>query len=122
MKRNPINLGDKLQLFQDHWSPRVVAELNDYQFKLAKLEGKFVWHKHDETDEAFMVLNGSMTIDFRDGEVRLSRGEMYVVPRGVEHRPRAERECHVLIVEPSGTKNTGNSDNDTLTAENDIWI
>lgn len=116
-----IHLGEKLSMFDQHWSPRVVAELNDYQFKLAKLEGEFVWHQHDETDEAFLVLEGSLAIDFEDGSVDLAAGDLLVVPRGVRHRPRAARECHVLLLEPRGVVNTGDAGGE-LTAEPDQWI
>ena len=116
-----IHLRSKLSQFDEHWSPRVVAELNDYQFKLAKLEGEFVWHQHDDTDEAFLVLDGALAIDFEDGSVDLSAGDLLVVPKGVRHRPRAERECHVLLLEPRGVVNTGDAGGD-LTAEPDQWI
>ena len=121
MTYTAINLADKLALIRDHWSPRVVAELNDYQFKLVKVAGDFVWHDHPDTDEVFLVLAGELRIDFRDGAVSLSEGEMYVVPRGVEHKPFAERECHVLLVEPRGVVNTGAAGGDK-TADNDVWI
>lgn len=121
MEHRPINFADKLGLFDDRWSPRVVADLNDYQFKLAKIEGEFVWHDHKDTDEAFIVLFGSMVIDFEDGAVELSAGEMFVVPRGVRHRPRAEAECHVLLVEPRGVVNTGDTGGD-LTARRDLYV
>ena len=117
----PINFRDKLSRFRDHWSPRVVAEMNDYQFKLAKIEGEFVWHRHEDTDEVFLVLQGSMVIHFRDGEVPLSEGEMYVVPRGVEHKPVAATECHILLVEPAGVVNTGDAGGE-LTAPGDVWV
>jgi mannose-6-phosphate isomerase-like protein (cupin superfamily) len=116
-----INLEDKLKCFTEHWSPRVVAEMNDYQFKLAKFEGRFVWHAHEDTDEVFIVLAGRMAIEFRDGTIELGEGEMCVVPRGVEHRPFAEHECHVMLVEPRGVVNTGEADSD-LRAENDVWV
>lgn len=115
-----INFAEKLGKFDEVWSPRVIAELNDYQFKLVKLKGDFVWHKHDGTDEAFIVLEGELTIELPQGAVRLKKGEMYVVPRGVEHRPRAFRECHVLLVEPRGVVNTGDTGGE-LTADNDVW-
>ena len=92
MTRSPVNFAEKLAQLSEHWSPRVVAELNDYQFKLVKAAGEFVWHKHDETDEAFIVLNGELEIEFRDGPVILRAGEMYVVPKGLEHITRAARE------------------------------
>lgn len=116
-----INLRDKLRLFSDHWSPRVVAEMNDYQFKLAKFEGEFVWHRHADTDEVFLVLDGRMGIELRDGTVELAEGEMYVVPRGVEHRPFADEECHVLLVEPRGVVNTGDAGGE-MEADNDVWV
>jgi mannose-6-phosphate isomerase-like protein (cupin superfamily) len=121
MTYEAINFADKLSKFSEQWSPRVVARLNDYEFKLARIEGEFVWHKHDETDEAFVVVEGEMRIEFRDGAVRLRAGEMYVVPRGVEHRPVAERECHVMLVEPAGVVNTGDAGGG-LTAKNDVWV
>ncbi|WP_196778905.1 cupin domain-containing protein [Lysobacter silvisoli] len=116
-----INLADKLARFSEHWSPRVVAEMNDYQFKLVKLQGEFVWHAHEHTDEVFMVVRGSMQIGFRDRDVTLQEGEMYVIPRGVEHITRAEHECHALIIEPRGVVNTGDAGGD-LTARNDVWV
>ena len=102
MSDTAINLKDKLARFSEHWSPRVVAEMNDYQFKLAKIHGEFVWHAHEETDEVFIVLAGEMTLEFRDKAVPLATGEMYVVPRGVEHRPVAQEECSIMLVEPRG--------------------
>ena len=122
MKYSPINFEQKLSLFSDHWSPKVIAELNEeYQFKLVKLKGAFVWHNHAETDEVFIVIEGDLTIEFRDGKVELSKGEMFIVPRGVEHKPRAENECQVLLLEPKGVVNTGETGGE-LTAENDIWV
>ncbi len=117
----PTSFREKLDLFTDLWSPRVIAEVNDYQFKLVKIHGDFVWHKHDDTDEAFIVVGGKMEIEFRDGSVELSAGEMFVVPKGVEHRPRATHECHLLIVEPRGVVNTGDTGSDR-TVENDVWV
>ena len=119
--RAPINLAAKLAQFSEHWSPRVVAELNDYQFKVVKLQGDFVWHSHPDTDEAFIVIDGEMEIGFRDGAVTLRAGEMYVVPKGVEHITRASRECHALIIEPRGVVNTGDAGG-SLTAKNDVWV
>jgi len=121
MNLNPINLSEKLSKFNQHWSPKVIAEMNDYQFKLVKIQGDFVWHQHQETDEVFIVLDGEMVIAFRDGEVKLSAGEMYVIPKGVEHKPYAEKECKIMLVEPRGVVNTGEIQNDR-TAENDVWI
>jgi len=116
-----INFKEKLAKITDHWSPRVIAELNDYQFKLAKIQGDFIWHSHPETDEAFIVLEGSLVIEFRDGRVELSPGEMFVVPRGVEHKPIAEHECSLLLVEPKGTLNTGDAGGER-TAAQELWI
>ncbi|WP_422241919.1 cupin domain-containing protein [Dokdonella sp.] len=116
-----INLVSKLTLIREHWSPRVIAEMNDVQFKLVKLQGDFVWHQHAETDEVFLVVAGEMQIGFRDREVTLRQGEMFVVPKGVEHITRAVQECHALIVEPRGVVNTGEAGGE-LTAGNDVWI
>ncbi|MGG2821040.1 cupin domain-containing protein [Pseudomonas aeruginosa] len=116
-----INLAAKLALFDDRWQPRVIAQMNDYQFKLVKIEGDFVWHSHADTDETFIVLAGRLRIDFRDGAVHLGPGEMYVVPRGVEHKPFAEGEVRMLLVEPCGVRNTGDQGGER-TAVNDLWI
>ena len=121
MNNVAINLRDKLAKFSEHWSPRVIAEMNDYQFKLAKLQGEFVWHSHADTDEVFIVLDGEMTLEFRDKAVPLASGEMYVVPKGVEHRPVAPQECYVMLVEPRGVVNTGDAGG-AYTAENDVWV
>jgi mannose-6-phosphate isomerase-like protein (cupin superfamily) len=117
----PVNFREKLGLFAEHWQPRVVAEMNDYQFKLVKLQGDFVWHDHQDTDETFIVLDGELRIDFRDGAVRVSAGEMFVVPKGVEHKPYAENEVQLLLVEPRGVPNTGSAGGER-TAQNDVWI
>jgi len=117
----PVNFREKLGLFDEQWQPRVVAEMNDYQFKLVKLQGDFIWHDHQDTDETFIVLDGELRIDFRDGAVELSAGEMFVVPKGVEHKPYAEREVKLLVVEPRGVPNTGNAGGER-TAQNDLWI
>ena len=116
-----INLKEKYSKFSKHWSPRIIAEMNDYQFKLAKIKGEFVWHNHKDTDETFIVMEGEMILKFRNQEVRLSKGEMYVVPKGVEHKPYAENECKVMLVEPRGVVNTGDEEGE-LTASNDVWI
>jgi mannose-6-phosphate isomerase-like protein (cupin superfamily) len=121
VKYNPINFKDKLSKFTDLWSPKVIAEMNDYQFKVVKFQGEFVWHDHQDTDETFIVLDGSMVIDFEDGGVELSEGEMFVVPRRKRHRPAAETECKVLLIEPRGVVNTGGVGGD-FTAANDVWI
>jgi mannose-6-phosphate isomerase-like protein (cupin superfamily)/AraC-like DNA-binding protein len=117
----PINFGQKFKLFQEQWQPKVVAEMNDYQFKIVKLEGYFVWHHHKDTDETFIVLEGTLRIDFRDGAVNISDGEMFVVPKGVEHKPYAEREVKLLLIEPRGVPNTGDEGGER-TAEQDVWI
>ena len=104
-----INFQDKLSRFTDHWAPKVVAQMNDYQLKLVKIQGEFVWHSHADTDEVFIVLDGELTIHLRDGDVTLRPGEMYVVPRGVEHKPEAKLECRMMLVEPAGTPNTGDA-------------
>ena len=116
-----INFTDKLNKFSDHWSPKVIAEMNDYQFKLVKIKGDFVWHNHEHTDEAFIVLEGEMEIQFEDRTVTLNEGEMYVVKKGIQHKPYAENECNIMIIEPNGVINTGNVEGD-LTASNDVWI
>ena len=116
-----INLKEKLALFSDYWSPRVIAEMNDYQFKLVKIKGEFVWHHHEDTDETFIVINGTMNIEFKDQTISLSKGEMFVVQKGVEHRPYAENECELMIIEPKGVINTGDLDS-KLTAQNDVWV
>ncbi len=121
MSYKSINFAQKFALFAEHWSPKVVAEMNDYQFKIVKLKGDFVWHDHRETDETFIVIDGELRIDFRDGAVQVSRGEMFVVPKGVEHKPYAEGEVMLLLIEPRGVQNTGNAGGER-TAENDVWI
>ncbi|MDX1520406.1 MAG: cupin domain-containing protein [Anaerolineae bacterium] len=102
-----INLAQKLSQFSDHWSPRTVAQLNDLDVMVVKVQGEFVWHKHDDTDDFFLVLDGQLTIRLPDREVTLEPGELFVVPRGVKHQPYAEEEAHLLLIEPSGTPNTG---------------
>jgi mannose-6-phosphate isomerase-like protein (cupin superfamily) len=121
MAYQAINLKDKLDLFQEQWAPRVIAEMNDYQFKVVKIQGDFVWHDHPETDETFIVIDGELRIDFRDGTVHLGPGEMFVVPKGVEHKPFAENEVKMMLIEPRGVVNTGDAGGD-MTAENDVWI
>ncbi|WP_457585839.1 cupin domain-containing protein [Ensifer canadensis] len=119
--RKAINFSEKLERITDLWQPRVIAEMNDYQFKLVRIEGDFVWHDHPETDETFIVLEGVLRIDFRDGAVRIGPGEMLVVPKGVEHKPFAENEVRLLLIEPRGVFNTGHAGGDR-TAQNDRWI
>jgi mannose-6-phosphate isomerase-like protein (cupin superfamily) len=102
-----VNLAEKLALFSEHFSPKIVGHLNDYKLEVVKVKGEFVWHSHEETDDFFLVLKGRLTIQLRDRDVELSAGELFVVPRGVEHCPRADEEAHVLLIEPTGTVNTG---------------
>ena len=116
-----INLKEKLTKFSDHWAPRIIAEMNDYQFKLVKIKGEFVWHDHSDTDEVFIVLEGKMAIEFENETIELEEGEMYVVPKGVQHKPYAENECKLMLVEPRGVVNTGENKGE-LTAANDVWI
>jgi mannose-6-phosphate isomerase-like protein (cupin superfamily) len=121
MEFKPINFQQKFAKFSDHWSPKIIAQMNDYHFKLVKFQGDFIWHNHDDTDEVFIVLAGEMSIEFRDGKVELRQGELFVVPKGVEHRPYAEKECEIMLVEPAGTINTGDTGGD-LTAQDNVWI
>ena len=121
MDYQPINIEHKLAKFSEQWSPKIIAQMNDYHFKIAKLQGEFIWHDHPETDEVFLVLKGQLEIQLRDGRVVLQEGEMFVVPKGVEHKPIAEQECHIMLVEPAGTLNTGDLVNER-TAANNVWI
>jgi len=116
-----INFEDKFSKFSEQWKPKVVAEMNNYQFKLTRIQGEFVWHDHKETDETFIVIDGEMRIEFRDKTIYLKTGEMCVVPKGKEHRPVAENECKIMVIEPSGVINTGDTESD-MKAENNIWI
>lgn len=122
-----VNFSDKFDRFSEYWSPKIVASLNDYHLKVVKLEGDFVWHTHDDTDEVFVVVEGTLHIDFReDGQeyrLTLERGEMVSVPRGLEHKPYAQTECQVLLIEPAGTINTGDSEGtDTISMTEGQWI
>jgi len=121
MKAEAINFGEKFSGFSEHWKPKIIAQMNDYHFKVVKLQGEFVWHKHDDTDEVFIVVDGRMSIAFKDGSVVLKAGEMFVVPKGAEHKPIADEECKVILVEPVGTVNTGDAGGE-LTADNSVWI
>ena len=112
-----INLTEKLNLIDEYWSPKLVGELNDQVVKLAKIKGEFTWHKHDAEDEMFLVLKGRLVIKFRDQDITLEEGEFLIVPRGVEHKPVAEREAHIMLYEPATTINTGDVRNE-LTKEN----
>jgi mannose-6-phosphate isomerase-like protein (cupin superfamily) len=121
MSYKAINLDEKFGLFTDQWQPKVIAEMNDYQFKIVKLQGDFIWHDHKDTDETFIVIEGTLRIDFRDGAVHIGHGEMFVVPRGVEHKPFAESEVELMLIEPRGLRNTGEGVGER-TAANDVWI
>ena len=121
MTESKINLKSKLESIKDYWSPKVIAELNDYQFKLAKIKDEFIWHEHKDTDEAFIVIKGNIEIKLEDRTIELSEGEMFVVPKGAKHKPIARGEAHIMLIEPREVKNTGNIENE-LTAKNDIWI
>ena len=122
MNYKSINFSEKLNLFNEHWQPKVISEMNDYQFKIAKIEGEFIWHSHKDTDETFIVLKGEIQIDFKDGKVVVKQGEMFVVPAGVEHRPSSYEESHIMLIEPKGVVNTGEIVDSNLRAENDVWI
>ncbi|CAB3930483.1 cupin domain-containing protein [Achromobacter insolitus] len=117
----PINFAEKLTLFSEQWMPKVVAEMNDYQFKLVKIQGEFVWHSHADTDETFIVIEGHLRIELREGHIDLGPGEMAVVPKGVEHKPCAPKEVKMLLIEPRGVRNTGDQGGDR-SAPNDVWI
>ncbi len=121
MNHHSINLKEKYAKFADHWQPKIIAQMNDYHIKLAKVEGEFSWHDHTETDEFFLVVQGKLEIHLRDGVVTLNEGEIYVVPKGVEHKPVAQEECYILLIEPAGTINTGEVV-DEKTAPNNVWI
>ena len=116
----PINIAEKFAKFSDYWSPKIVGQMNDFDIRAVKMSGSFIWHKHVETDELFMLVEGSLRIELRDGSVSLNSGDIYVVPKGVEHRPVAESECHALIISPTETINTGDVGGE-MTAQ-DEWI
>ena len=118
---NVVNLADKYSLIKEQWDPKIIAQLNDYHFKIAKIQGEFVWHSHPETDEVFLVVDGILTIQLRDGDLHLAPGELCVIPKGVEHKPAAENECQILMVEPAGTLNTGDTGGER-TIEETEWI
>src|SRR5215831_17614336 len=121
MKYQSINFKQKFALFTEQRAPKVIAEMNDYQFKIVKLEGDFIWHDHKHTDETFIVLEGDLRIDFRDGAVRVSAGEMFVVPKGIEHKPYAAKEVKLLLIEPRDVLSTGDEGGER-TAAHDVWI
>jgi mannose-6-phosphate isomerase-like protein (cupin superfamily) len=122
MSYAPISIDEKFTKFSEQFRPKVIAQMNDVQFKLVRVEGDFVWHSHAETDETFLVLDGELAIDFRDGRVTLGPGEMFVVPKGKEHKPCAAKECRLMLIEPVGTANTGDADGGALRAPDDVWI
>ena len=121
MEFKSINFKEKLSKITEHWAPKIIAQMNNYHFKVVKFQGEFVWHSHDDTDEVFIVLDGDMSIAFRDGPVELKAGEMFVVPKGTEHKPFADKECKAMLVEPAGTINTGGTGGE-MTAKDDEWI
>ena len=112
-----VSLAQKLALFNDHWNPKIVGELNDSYVKLVKLKGEFVWHHHEAEDELFLVLKGSLLMRFRDKDVRVDEGEFIIVPRGIEHQPIADEEVHIMLIEPKSTLNTGNIENERTQSE-----
>ena len=117
-----IDISSKYKLFSEKWQPKVIATMNDYEFKIAKIEGEFIWHSHKETDETFIVIKGEIDIKFRDGSVKVKEGEMFVVPAGVEHKPISKKESQIMLIEPKGVVNTSEEVPNTLTAKNDVWI
>lgn len=121
MKSEVINISKKLEQITEHWTPKIIEQMNDYHLKLAKIKGDFTWHQHEETDEVFYVVDGEMRIDFKDKSIEMKTGELFVVPRGVEHKPFAKDECKIMLIEPAGTVNTGEVTNEQ-TASNKDWI
>ncbi len=121
MEYQAVDLRHKLSLFSDHWAPKIIGKLNNYYLKVVKVAGHFTWHRHDETDEVFIVIKGNLRIDFRDGSVNLREGQLFIVEKGKEHKPYAENECEILLFEPDTTLNTGNI-RDEFTKEKLEWI
>ena len=119
--KTAINFTEKFSKFSEHWSPKIIAQMNDYHFKLVKLQGEFVWHGHKDTDEVFIVLDGEMTIHFQNDDVSVKKGEMIVIPKGEQHKTSAKNECRAMLVETSGTVNTGDAGGDK-TSPTDAWI
>ena len=115
-KVEKVSIADKMTLFTEHWQPKIVGELNDYHIKLVKFQGDFVWHKHDDTDEMFMVIDGSFTMKLRDGDILIKQGEFIIIPQGIEHCPSAENEVQVMLFEKAGTLNTGDAEENSKTA------
>ena len=116
-----INFKSKFDKFHEQWSPKIIAEMNDYQFKLVKIKNDFIWHQHKDTDEVFIVIEGKISIEFENETIEINEGEMIVVPKGKKHRPFAKKEAKIMLIEPCGAVNTGNIENE-LTAPNDQWI
>ena len=121
MEIKAINFQEKFSRFSERFTPKIIARMNDYHFKLVRTQGDFIWHSHPDTDEVFVVIEGELRIDLRDGAVNLQAGEMVVIPRGVEHKPHADRECKTLLIEPAGTPNTGDAGGE-LTSTDLEWI
>lgn len=115
-KVEKVSIADKMSLFTEHWQPKIVGELNDYHIKLVKFQGDFVWHKHDDTNEMFMVIDGSFTMKLRDGDILIEQGEFIIIPQGIEHCPSAEHEVQVMLFEKAGTLNTGDAEENSKTA------
>jgi mannose-6-phosphate isomerase-like protein (cupin superfamily) len=116
---SPVDIAEKLSLFSEHWSPKTVARLNDYEIKVVKVQGEFTWHTHQDTDELFLVTSGQLTIQMRDGNVTLGPGQLFVVPRGVEHCPVTDGEAHAVLIEPTGVVNTGDAGGSLTAAYDD---
>ncbi len=121
MEYLPVNFNSKFSKIEGHWQPKGIARLNNYAFKIAKIKGEFIWHKHDDTDEVFIVNRGELVINLPDGSVKVSQGEMFVVPKGIEHKPFAAEECEIIMIEPEGTLNTGDKV-DEKTIDEIEWI
>ena len=118
---NKVNLSEKFSLFSEHWTQKIIAELIDYQINIDMVEGDFVWHNHSDTDEFFLVIEGTLFIEFESETMELKTGELCVVPKGVQHRPYAKEECRIMLIEPRGVVNTGDAESE-LRASNDVWI
>tara|TARA_A100001037_G_C14644149_1_gene411540 strand:+ start:157 stop:519 length:363 start_codon:yes stop_codon:yes gene_type:complete len=116
-----INFNSKFDKFQEHWSPKIIAEMNDYQFKLVKIKNEFIWHQHEHTDEVFIVIEGKIGIEFENETIEINEGEMIVIPKGKQHRPFAKQEAKIMLIEPRGVVNTGNIESE-ITAPSDQWI
>ena len=116
-----INLKSKFDKFHEQWSPKIIAEMNDYQFKLVKIKNEFIWHQHEHTDEVFIVIEGKIGIEFENETIEINEGEMIVIPKGKQHRPFAKQEAKIMLIEPKGVVNTGNIESE-ITAPSDQWI